>query len=534
MSYISANKIGEKIFVWERDENGERQMVSYDAPYYFYIESKKGEYTSLDGKALSRFDFTDGNEFYNARKQCTEHKIRMYESDIPADLKVLSNEYYGKPAPKLNITFYDIEVDYSLERGFSSPSNPYAEVNAIALFHEHENKMVVMAIPPKDANCEVPATGTADDDYIQKMNDIAPLIEGVEIEIRFFPTEKEILKRFLDEIENSDIICGWNNSGFDDPYMGKRIERVLGKKAFRRLSFDKAPIPEWREVEIFGKEQPVIDLQGRVSLDYLTLFKKYMVENQPSYKLDSIADKFLRTDGVPDMPKLEYEGSLASLYRDNFDYFIRYNIRDTEILHGFENKFKYVSLANEMVHLSTGQFNHVGGTIKLTELAVINYCHYEMNNIIVWDKPEEDTYGDEKIKGAIVLDPVEGMHEWISSVDLNSLYPSVIRTNNISPETKRGQFSLDETAFEEIGKRSDMKLDLKMVNGTIKTKTAKEWRAYFKKNNWSVSAFGTVFSMDEQGVIPKILEDWYSSRKSYQKQMINAKDKAADILKKYE
>ena len=105
--------------------------------------------------------------------------------------------------------------------------------------------------------------------------------------------------------------------------MGKRIERVLGKSAVKKLCFPGAPAPKWRDVEVYGKEQPVIDLFGRVSLDYLTLFKKYMIENQASYKLDNIADKFLRTDDKPDMPKLEYQGSLADLYRNDFNYFIQ-------------------------------------------------------------------------------------------------------------------------------------------------------------------------------------------------------------------
>jgi len=486
MSYISAIKIGEQVFVWEKDKNGKRQKVSYPAPYYLYIESNSGEYKSLDGKTLSRFDFDSGSEFYEAKKKLTSIGKTMYESDVPPELKVLSDNYYGVPAPALNTTFYDIEVDYDQNRGFSSPSDPYAPVNAIALMHEHKNKMVVLAVPPSDAKCDIPELGVAGPDYIEKMNKIAPLIEGVDIEIIFFANEIQLLKRYLDEIEESDVIAGWNNSGFDDPYMGKRIEQELGKRQARRLCFEGAPKRQarrlcfegappakWRDVEIYGKEQPVIDLQGRVSLDYLTLFKKYMVENQASYKLDNIADKFLRTDGKPDMPKLAYEGSLADLYRNDFDYFIRYNIRDTEILHGFENKLKYVALANEMVHISTGQFQHVAGTTKLAELAVMNYCHHE-KDLRIGDKHDLD-WGDDKIKGAIVLDPVMGIHEWVSSVDLNSLYPSVIRMNNISPETKIGQFQLDETAFEHVRDKTDEELTFVYVDGDVERMTGREW-----------------------------------------------------------
>ena len=531
MSYVSAVKQNGKVLVWEKDENHKRVTKIYDAPYYFYSIDPDGDERSLYGDKLSKFEFQNENEFYNTRKKAKDYGYKLFESDIPVDLKILSEHYYNVPAPELNITFYDIEVDYSTEIGFSSPSNPYAEVNAIAMFHTHKKEMVVVAIPPDNATCDIPKLGVAGDDYIKKMNDITPIISDVKLRIEFVKTEKELLEIFLKEIFDTDIICGWNNSGFDDPYMGKRLE-LLGAKYFKQLSFPDAPKPKWRTVEMYGKEQPVIDLFGRVSLDYLTLFKKFMVENQPSYKLDNIADKFLRTNNKPDMPKLEYQGSLANLYRDDFDYFVRYNIRDTEILYGFEEKLKYVALANEMVHISTGLFTHVAGTIKLAELAVINYCHHEMNGIIVNDKEESD-WGEDKIKGAIVLDPVTGMHEWSSSVDLASLYPSVIRSCNISPDSKIGQFKLEESATTLIRERSDTKIIFEYVNGKIESKTGDEWHDYLLDSNWCMSGFGTVFTMDKKGVVPKVLEDWYASRKKFKKNMTESKNAAAAILEKY-
>lgn len=526
-NYISTAKRGDTVYVWERDSDGKRVTVQYDAPYYFYVKTPDGEFTSLYGDKLTRFDFTDSMEFYAAKKQCEESGYELFESDISPELKVLSNKYYGKKDPKLNVSFYDIEVDYSTKIGFASPSNPYAVINAVAIFHQHQNRLVVIAIPPKNANCEVPKLGKAGDDYIKKMNDIAPLISDITVDIQFVSSEKNLLEMFLDEIDDSDVICGWNNSGFDDPYVAKRLEEI-GPRYLRKFCFPDAPPPKWRTVEIYGKEQPVIDLMGRVSLDYLTLFKKYMVENQQSYALANIADKFLRTDGIPDMPKLEYSGSLAGLYRDDFDYFIRYNIRDTEILHGFEEKFKYVSLANTMVHISTGQFSQVAGTIKLTELAVINYCHHELGNVIVNDSV--DIEDDTTIKGALVLDPVVGMHEWVSSVDLNSLYPAAIRSCNISPETKRGQFLLKEAAFEMIRDDTEDMLDFQTIDNEFERKSARDWKKYLIKKGWCISGFGTVFTMEKQGVIPRILEDWYTTRKVYQAKQIEAKDAAKELL----
>lgn len=591
MSYISATKKDEKVLVWTKDDDGNRVLVKHAVPYYFYVPHKKGTYKSLDGETVKLFNFDTKWEFYDAKNLANSKNLKVYESDIPPELKILSNEYYGKPAPNLNVTFYDIEVDYKqhsysneyvvdirlstnpdqisskslgtirelddiseleiweskIEKwvpaiessymyngptGFSSTTEPYAPINAIAMMHEHENKMIVIAVPPKHGKGNIPKTGKASKAYINKMNKIAPLIDGVDIEIVFVKNEKKLLEMVLDEIENSDVICGWNNSGFDDPMLGKRIEIVLGKRSLRRMCFPDAPPPVYRDVEMYGKLQPVIDLFGRVSLDYLVLFKKYMVENQPSYKLSEISDKFLRTDGESDMPKLEYDGSLAGLYTEDFDYFIRYNIRDTEILHGFENKFKYVALANQMVHSSTGQFSHVAGTTKLAELSVINFCHYERDKMVVPDK-SDDEWADGKIQGAIVLDPVMGIHEWVSSIDLASLYPSVLRACNISPETKIGQFELAEAAFEAIRDRLDSDVDLVLLDGTVETATARQWSKILKDRNHCISGFGTVFTLDQKGIIPSILEDWYTTRKVHQKKMIDSKNAALAILEKY-
>jgi DNA polymerase elongation subunit (family B) len=382
--------------------------------------------------------------------------------------------------------------------------------------------MVVLAIPPDDATCEVPQAGPAEQDFYDKMEEITPLVEGVELDVHFCKDEKELLIRLLGEIEDSDVVCGWNSDFFDVPYIGKRLE-LMGHRFFKMLSFPEAMKPSWREIEKFGQPQMMLDLSGRVRLDYMELFRKYEVAERPSYKLESIADEVL-----PELPKLEYEGSLADLYRKDFAYFIRYNIRDTEILKGFEDRLGYVALANEMVHLSTGDFKHVGGTLKLAELATINYCHHKLGGIIVNDLHVPDHDG--QIKGAMVLDPKVGLQEWVGSVDINSLYPSAIRSINISPETLRGQFVAEVEAAEEFAKNSYANLVFRYEDGEMEEHPATEWRDIFRKRKWACSGFGTTFDQEHQGIIPKILEDWYAQRKVFQKKKAEAHD-AGDKLR---
>ena len=314
-----------------------------------------------------------------------------------------------------------------------------------------------------------------------------------------------------------------NSEYFDMPYIAKRLE-LLGRgsdKFLRKLNFDYAPdAPQFKEAiqnKVTGQTATVIELVGRVHLDYLLLFKKYEQYGRPSYKLESIGEEV-----VPELPKLQYEGSLADLYRKDFVYFVRYNLRDTEVLNGFEEKLGYIQLANEMYHMSTAVSKHVFGTIKLSELAVINECHHELGGLIVNDvcRPEIDR----QIKGALVLLPQVGEHQYIGSIDIKSLYPSSILTINISPETLRGQFPANEFAFDCISQGTDHELTLALEDGTTEEHTADEWRTILWERKWAISGWGTVFDQSKLGIIPTILDKWFIKRIEYQKLMKQAKE----------
>lgn len=504
MSYISAVRRGDEVIVWERAEEG-RSERTFRSPYYFFIEDPAGDYVSMHGTNLTKLSFRNGKEFREAKADFKSSGVTLYESDVPPELRVLSEHYYGKPAPTLNVTFLDIEVDYNKEVGFSSVSNPYAPINAVAFYHTWRDQIMVFAVPPKKGKWI--ATNIQHDLFIQQLKDIAPIDSP--FDVIFFDDERELLLNLLVEIEDSDVLCGWNSDMFDMPYIAKRIEKVLGKKYLRKLSFDGADVPKYREVEAFGNVNTTVDLFGRESVDYLALFKKYEMDGRPSYKLESIADEI-----VPELPKLKYEGTLADLYHNNFVMFIRYNIRDTEILKALEDRLGYVALANEMVHISTGLFSHALGTLKLAELAVINFCHHELN-VRVNDNDMSGSGGS--IQGAYVLEPKIGMHDLFGAIDIKSLYPSSIRSINISPETLIGQFVAEEKAAEAIANNTMAPITLTYEDGSSEERTADEWREELVKRKWAVSGFGTVFNQDKKGIIPSILETWYNTRMKYQK-----------------
>ncbi|TFH08235.1 MAG: hypothetical protein E4H14_06830 [Candidatus Thorarchaeota archaeon] len=513
MSYISAIQKGDDVIVWERNELGERIEQIYRAPFYFYVDDEDGKYETIYGTRVDKYEAANWFDYRKTKKQCDEKGIRMWESDIPPEMRILSNHYYNIPAPKLHITFFDIEVNATKELGWSSVKNPYAEINSVAILHHWKNELFIICVPPEE--------GWDAERLEKECNEREPIPSKFTTRFIVCDGEKELLLNFLAEIDDSDVIAGWNSDMFDTPYVGRRLAVNFGEKAVAKLDFDGAQ-PRWRDVKA-RKTQKIIgttlDLQGRASLDYMNLVKKYEPGERPSYKLAAVSDDVLvDDDDQPILPKMEYEGTLRDLYYKDFAFFVRYNIRDTEILGGFEDKLVYVELANQMVHISTAQFNHVLGTLKLAEYATINYCHYEMKQVVpnFYPTPPEE---DRQIEGALVLEPKVGEHYYTGSIDIKSLYPSVIIAINISPETIRGQFVEKFEAAEAIAKSTSMPLTLELETGKTVEMTALEFREWLKERKWAISGYGTVYDQTVRGIIPMVLSGWFDKRIEYQKLM---------------
>lgn len=510
MSYISAelSKDRSEVLVWKR-ENGKRVTERFPSPLYFYVENPKGEYESIYGKKLSKYEFNDYREFYQTKQDLLSRKIKLYESDIRPEYKILSS-FYDKESHIPNITFYDIEVDYDPKKGGlvnAKPDNPISPINAISIYHRYSDKSIVYVVPPK---------GEWDRKRVEKLNELCPVI--------LCKDEKELLEYFLEEIEETDILSGWNSMSYDDPYIYERLKRVISPFAANKLSFNESgKDPYYKEVmNKFKIPQNKLITSGRVLLDYMELFIKFQLESRDSYSLDSIAEEEL------DIRKISFDGSLHSLYNNEFHTFVLYSIRDTEILKGFEDKFGYMTTAISMAHLNTCQILDVLGTTKQTEMAIINHAHE--NNKIVPDSVEIVSNGG-KFKGAFVVPTIPGLYEWIDTIDVTSLYPSTMRTLNLSPETIVGQFYDQHMAFDELLECTDKELTVLYENEMSETKTAKEWREYLIDANWAITAAGTIIDQTKEGIMSSILTRWFKDRQKYKKDASKFKDLMLTVSK---
>lgn len=496
-SYISTqyDEKLDKVMVWERPvQGGERTLKLYDPPWYFYVPDENGESIAIDGQRVKRIDCANADEFKAVSRRYRE----KYESDFKPEARVLMENYYGRPTPTIHYAFLDIEVDYNTTKGFSSPNDPYAAINAITIYQSWTQEYLTYAVPPKNW------AGTQESLQLEIDKLWAEHKLAFKPNVTLCKDERELLLYTLGDIEDADIISGWNSEFFDNPYIIKRLERVLGKKALAGMCFKGAALPKERIVQRFGSPAITYTLYGRTHLDYLDLFKKFTFEGRVSYSLANIAAEEL------DIPKLNYPGTLEQLYRNDFAHFITYNARDVEVLVKLDVKFKLMQLVNQMAHENTVPFLAILGTVRYVETGITNRAHH-VHKKIVLDK-RIGTEKNKKVEGAVVMTPFAGLHSWLGSVDITSLYPSVIRALNMSIETFVGQFVAEEAAWAGIRKRDQKDWTLVLFDGSSMTMTGAEWHQWTRDNNCAVSAFGTVFDQSTAGMVADTLTFWFNER----------------------
>jgi len=491
----------DKIVVLERDHDGKLHRVRYNPPYYFYIKDDEGPYTSIFGDKLTRAEFDSRDQFEQAKRMFPEG--HRFESDIAPLKRVLMDYYYDRPSPLVHYAFLDIEVDYQQSMGFAGPMDPYAPINAITIYQSWTKKYLTYVVAPPEF------TGTVKDleDKIAELTESKQLRAGHVPKIVIVGDEIELLHKFVASIADADIISGWNSEFFDIPYLCERLVKAGGEPLLQKLDHIGVKPPKKEMVNRYGSEEPVWKFSGRSHLDYMRLFQKFTFEGRVSYSLGNILQEEV---GVG---KLEYDGTLEQLYHNDFPTFVAYNFRDVDGIVQLDSKFKFIALANQMAHENTVHFDAVLGTVGYVETGIANHAHYKLNKI-VHDKKIQD---NEKVEGAIVLNPNIGLHVWLGSVDIKSLYPNTIRSLNISPEMIVGQFEAGEDAWAAIRDGGSVRLCLTLESGEQHMATADEWKAALIEQKWAISAYGTVFDQGKgKGVVADILGYWYTERKRLQ------------------
>jgi len=465
-----------KVIKYTGYENGKK--VSFTIPFkpHLYVKaSKKSKWHALDGTPVESIPFgsmSEATEFVKQYKDVPNFKIygntnyvaQYINEEFPGNIKWDRNI--------INVTSLDIEVKFG--EGFPDPALADQEITAITLKNNIDDVYYTFGCGEYDTEKSLMQTN----------------------EVRYIrcQTERELLHKFIFHMNHTspDVLTGWNIEFFDIPYLVNRIAKVNGGGREKMLS-------PWRMIDKREVQQPFstntrvkYDLKGVTILDYLAIFKKFAFTYGPqeSYKLDHIANVVLGEK------KLDFgeASDLNELYDTNYQKFIDYNIKDVELIDRMEDKLGLITLCLTMAYKGGVNYDSVLGTVAIWDSLIYRDLHSKQITIPQNEESSKATYA-----GGYVKEPQIGMHNWVCSFDLNSLYPSIIMQYNMSPETI--------LLNDEKGVNVNSVLDGKIKNVEYYT---------------SLAVNGVRFDTKKPGLFPQIIQKIYDERVEHKQKQLKA------------
>ena len=329
--------------------------------------------------------------------------------------------------------------------------------------------------------------------------------------------ENDLIEVFLSRMEiiQPDILVGYNSDYFDIPYIYYRIKNRLGERTAKRLS----PIRIVEERDIRWNPDQPIRIAGVSSLDYMRLHKKYSFRMEPSMKLDFLGEKYVN------QKKIEYDGSLYRLFREDKQKFIEYNFVDVLILKKLDEKFRYLDLTKNLAHKGKVTYEEVYKSSRIHDGAISGYL---LGEGIIPPNKDPNPITKKNYAGGYLFCPKTGIFNYMFDEDLTSLYPSIIMSNNIGRETLIGRIAVSDDRDNRLGlndlkvMEQDHKFDIENLKRQTKTMTVKELIKLIIENKLTITANGTMFRTDKPSTLSVVLAKWFDERVEYKNAMKKA------------
>ena len=455
--------------------NGERITARNKyQPTLFVPVKKKTQYKALDGKYLTP-----------VKQQSIKHSkefISQYENQqnliygmTRYNFQYISDNWRGDIKWNIdNILIVTIDIEVASDNGFPKVEESIEELLSISIKNHQSKKLVVFGIG----------------EYVNSREDVSYVK---------CDTEVELLKKFLTfwESNKPDVVTGWNSKFYDLPYLIHRIKILFGEDEVKRLSVWKTVYKD--NVYISGKEHICYNVFGLEQLDYLDLYKKFTYSAQESYRLDHIAFVELG-ERKAENPFDTYR----EWYTKDYQSFIDYNIKDVELVDRLEDKMKLIDLILTMAYSAKCNYADVFSQVRMWDVIMYNYLRDKNIQIPqITRKSKEDAYA-----GAYVKEPQIGLHKWVVSFDLNSLYPHLIMNYNISPETIKGMHKTVPGVDEMLIQSFDT--------------------SFLKEKQETITPNGALFDCTKYGFLPELLLQMYNERKETKKLMLKAEQEYED------
>lgn len=475
--YTNISRYGNSL-LYRGYDDGRRVKKKIPFKPTLFVKGKGGsKYNTLDNVNVDPIkldSMREAKEFIEKYKDVENFKIYGNTNYIA---QFIAEEFPGEiKFDRSKIRIHNIDIEVASDEGFPEPD---------------QAKHPVISIAIKDSVLDTYFVWALGDYDVEKS-----IMKEFQVKYTKCISEEHLLKLFIqfwhEEHTTPDAITGWNIRTFDIPYLVNRINRILGEDEVKKLS--PWGMVEEKMVTMRKGMVQLYDIIGISQIDYMDIFQKfgYSFGPQESYRLDHIANVVLGER------KLAFDGTLHTLYKTDHQKFIDYNIKDVDLVDRMEDKIAMITLTMTMAYKAGVNYSDTMGTVGIWDSLIHRYLMAQ--NIIV--PPNTDKFKGE-YDGGYVKDPQCGVHDWVASFDVNSLYPNIIVQWNMSPETvMKGKVEPNITVD-------------KLLNGYIAENA--------KANNMSMAATGQYFSNEKQGFMPKIIEEMYNERTVIKKKMLQSK-----------
>jgi len=503
MFYTNISQMGNKFLHRYVDGSGHKYSRFIDhTPSVFVPSNEVSEFQGVKGENLKEVSFdkvVDAKEYIKTYKSVLE-----IHGQLQWRLSCIQNLYPNDVSFDINkIIIATIDIENLIgDEGFTKPEEALQPITSITVGVRHNGTKHYYAF-----SCI---------DYIVKDDDVTH---------KQCEDEEDLLLKFLDFWKRlePDVLSGWNCAGYDVPYIINRISNVLGEQFIGLMA--PSAYKHNKRYAVSSRTTPegevIWSLAGISIMDYMLMYKKFTFKTRERYSLDYIAYIELGDK------KIDYSehGNLDDLLRNDPQTYVSYNIKDVKLIDRLDDKLNMFMLTTSLAYMTHINYDDVFSQVRLWDQFI--YVEMMKDKIVV--QPKKDFSKSEKYEGAVVFEPKIGMFDWIVSFDLDGLYPHIMMQNNISIE-KLVEFDdishdLDITQYWD---EYSGKIELGMsVDDFVSAKEIPIKKSLLY-HNLALSANGSMYKKDEDGVIPIMLKQLYLKRKVFKKAMLEAEQKSLD------
>lgn len=487
MFYTNVELIGNKIHERYIDDNGEDRYRVVDYAPCLFSHAPEGTttpYQDIYGRYAQKRHFGTVKEARDWVRKVSEVGVEVLGQQSYVNTYI-SDTYRGHinyNQDDIRIACIDIEVTAP---EFPEPKFAKYEIDMISHIQCYKGKNTYFVFDlTKDVGCWKP-----EDSVLEKH-----VIDNV---VYFgFQDEKDLLLNYLQfwKENTPHFLTDWYGQGFDIPYIMNRYKNLFGEGIMSQFSpFGKIKTRTFLQGD---EEQTEFTITGVGHLDFQELYKKFSFTTQPNYRLGDVANSEIGST------KLDYEGPIHLFRAADHQRYVDYCIRDTTLILDMNKKRCFIELV-----LSLSYYAHINYEQVFSSLQIWDAILY--NSLLAQKKvlPQKRNNPKESFPGAFVKEPIPNFYKYVMSFDLTSLYPSIIRQLNISPETFKGMFG--PCLMPEY------------INKTA-PKPSEEF---------SCAPNGAMYCTEETGLIPIEIKKVFDQRKT-EKGMMLAAQRNQEVIKK--